>query len=145
MQRVRSGGGADGGVVVPLLVHKEFILPGTMPATAANWGEPFFMPYDGTWELVAVIERHKTAGNDAGAVTVMLKKVASGTALSSGTDMLASGIDMKAVAATNQSGTLSATAANLQVTGPGTAVGFVLTGTPTTLAGVFIETVWKKV
>jgi hypothetical protein len=75
----------------------------------------------------------------------MLKKADSGTALSAGTDMLSAGMSMKSTANTNQAGALSATQANLQVTGPGPAVGFVLTGTPTALAGVFIETVWKKV
>jgi hypothetical protein len=145
MQRVRLGGGPDGGTVVPLWVHQQFVLAGTTPATAANWGNPFFMPYEGSWELIAVRARLGTAGTDAGAVTCMLKQAPSGTALSAGTDMLASGLNLKTTANTSLAGTLHATTANIQLTGPDSAVGFVLTGTPTALAGVMIQTVWKKI
>lgn len=44
--------------------------------------------------------------------TVMLKKVASGTAVASGTDMLASALDLASTVNTNVSGTLHATEAN---------------------------------
>jgi type IV secretory pathway VirB10-like protein len=91
-----------------------------------------------------VRERHATAGNDAGAVTTMLKKVPSGTAAGSGTDMLASGINLKATANTNQSGTLHATQANYQLAA-GDGLACVLTGTPTTLAGMVVEVVLKRI
>jgi len=74
----------------------------------------------------------------------MLKKVPSGTAAASGTDMLSAGMDLKATADTLQAGSLSATAANLQLD-IGDSAAFVLTGTPTAAAGLFVETYWKRV
>lgn len=140
----RSGPGPDGGIVTQRYTQRAFILPGTQPATAGNWGVVFFLPRDGTFELVSITERHITPGNDAGAVTAMLTKVPSGTALASGTAMLASGLDLKATADTVQSGTLSTTPANTRLdSGDGAAIA--LTGTPTALASVIIETVWKRI
>jgi len=140
----RSGPGPDGGIVTQRYLHRQFLLNGTQPATAGNYGTCFFTPRDGTYELIAIYERHATAGNDAGAVTGMLKKVPSGTAAASGTDMLSAGMDLKATADTLQAGSLSATAANLQLD-IGDSAAFVLTGTPTAAAGLFVETYWKRV
>lgn len=139
----RGGPGPDGGIVLQRFTHREFSLPGAEPATAGNFGGCFFSPLDGTYELVAVRERHATAGNDAGAVTGMLKKVPSGTAAGSGTDMLSAGLSLKTTADTAQAGALSATAANLRLD-VGDSAAFVLTGTPTALAGLHVETVWKR-
>ena len=57
--------------VIPTRVTKSFTLPGILPATAGNWGVMFWTA-DAAYELVSCSERHATAGNDAGAVTVML-------------------------------------------------------------------------
>lgn len=86
-------------------------------------------------KLVRVVERHAVAGSDGGAVTLMLKKVPSGTAKASGTDMLSAGLNLKATADTNVSGSLSATAADLLVA-DGDALGLVLTGTGTAVDSV---------
>ncbi len=86
-------------------------------------------------KLVRVVERHAVAGSNGGAVTLMLKKVPSGTAKASGTDMLSAGLNMKSTADTNQSGSLHGTAANLLVA-DGDAFGLVLTGTGTDLDSV---------
>lgn len=110
-----------------------FTLPGTQPATAANFGCIMFTA-PVACIVTTVKERHSTAGNDAGAVTVMLKKVPSGTAAGSGTDCLSAGISCKATADTNQSGTLHGTPANYTMAA-GDSLAVVLTGTPTALAG----------
>ena len=98
----------------------------------------------GAWELVAVTERHQTAGTDAGAVTLQVVKAASGTAKGSGTNMLASGINLKASANTNQSGTPHATAANRQVA-DGDLVGLSTTGTLTAVDGVTVTCYFKRI
>jgi len=145
MREPRSGrvAGSNQGLIQPLYLLKEFRLPGTQPATAANFGCVFFIA-DAAYELVSVRERHSTAGNDAGAVTAMVTKVPSGTASGSGTNMLSAGISLKATADTNQSGSLSATAANTRLA-DGDGVAIVLTGTPTAVAGLVVETVWKRI
>lgn len=143
MNAPRSGPGPDGGIALPQYVYKEFILAGTAAATAANFGVIFFNPGDGDHQLISVRERHATAGTDAGAVTLMLKKVPSGTAAASGTNMLASGLSLKTTADTLQAATLSSTAADLVLTNAQGAAA-VLTGTPTSLAGLVLLTIWKK-
>lgn len=143
MEEVKFGRGPNGGLIIPRYVTKEFRLDGTQPATAGNFGTVFFIANE-AYELVSVRERHATAGNDAGAVTGMLKKVPSGTAAGSGTDMLSAGLSLKTTADTNQSGSLSATAANTRLA-DGDGLAFVLTGTPTSLAGLCVEVTLKRI
>jgi hypothetical protein len=145
MQEPRAGrvAGSNQGLIQRLYILKEFRLPGVQPATATNFGG-VFMIADDAFELVSVKERHSTAGSDGSAVTVMVKKVPSGTASSAGTDMLSAGISLKATADTNQTGSLSATAANTRLAA-GDGVAIVLTGTPTAVAGVCVETLWKRI
>ncbi len=106
-------------------------------STGANWPGTFFRA-DRAMRLVAVSERHAVAGNDASAVTVMLKKVPSATAPGSGTDMLSAGISLKGTANTAAAGSLHATAANL-VLAAGDSLAVVSTGVLTTLAGVCVD------
>ena len=119
-----------------------FRLPTTDPQTAAQWTTPFFIA-DRNYYLIAVYERHETAGTDGGAVTVMLKKVPSGTAPSSGTDMLSAGLSLKTTANTNQSGTLSTTAGAIAMN-RGDSLAFITTGTLTALVGVTIAVVLRS-
>lgn len=117
--------------VVPTTILIRF----TIPAGAAAADFDGVVPIPFAWRLVSVTERHQTAGSDAGAVTLMVKKVPSGTAKAAGTDMLSAGLDMKGTADTNQSGSLHATEANY--TGAaGDGIGLVSTGTLTALDGV---------
>lgn len=143
MEEVKFGSGPNGGLIVPRYVTRSFRLDGAAPATAGNFGTVFFIANE-AYELVSVRERHATAGNDAGAVTGMLKKVPSGTAAASGTDMLSAGLSLKTTANTNQSGSLSATAANTRLAA-GDGLAFVLTGTPTSLAGLCVEVTLKRI
>lgn len=112
-------------------------------AAAGDYDGRFFIA-DRAYEVVAVREQHQTAGNDGGTVTVMVKKVPSGTAKASGTDILAAGINLKATADTIQSPALHATAANYQLAA-GDSLGAVVTGTPTAVDGVSITVILKKI
>lgn len=119
-----------------------FRLPTTDPQTAAQWTTPFFLA-DRPYYLIAVYERHETAGTDGGAVTVMLKNVPSGTAPSSGTDMLSAGMSLKTTANTNQTGSLS-TVAGARAIDRGDSLAFITTGTLTALVGVTIAVVLRS-
>lgn len=121
-----------------------FNLPGAAPATSANFGVCFYTnDSEDTYEVYKVIERHSTAGNDAGAVTGMLKSVPSGTAAGSGTDMLSAGISLKGTADTNTSGAVHATLGN-RLLRPNESLAFALTGTPTALAGLGVTVYLRK-
>lgn len=115
-------------------IGNTVLIPFVVLAGAAAADYDGVLPIPFAWKLVSVTERHQVVGSDAGAVTVMVKKVPSGTAKASGTDMLSAGLDMKSTANTNQSGAIHATAAN--ITGAaGDGIGLVLTGTATAVDG----------
>jgi hypothetical protein len=63
------------------------------------------------------------------AVTATVKKVASATALGSGTTLHTSTVNLQSAAATNVSMTLSATASDLDIAA-GSRIGFVISATP---------------
>jgi hypothetical protein len=132
-----------GGKIVPQTITASFYLPGALPATAANHGVMFFTaPF--ACKVLAVTERHSTAGSDGSAVTTMLTKVPSGTAVAAGTACLSAGINLKATADTNQSGALNATAANYTLAA-GDSLAMALTGTPTSLAGMSVTVNLQRV
>ena len=79
--------------------------------------------------------RVEAAGTDAGAVSAVIKRAASGTAIGSGTALHSSSANLKGTAATNQTLTLSTTAADLDIAA-GTAIGIDFTGTLTSATGV---------
>lgn len=85
--------------------------------------------------IVKSIEMTVTAsGTDGSAVTLMIKKVPSGTAIASGSDCLASTFDLKGTANTKQSGSLHGTPANYTLA-VGDALALDFTGTLTDAAG----------
>ena len=98
---------------------------------------------DRAYTVVAVREQHQTAGSDGAAVTIMAKKVPSGTAKASGADLLSAGISLKATADTVQSGSLTATGADLLLAA-GDSIGLVTTGTLTSVDGVTVTVFLKK-
>lgn len=75
------------------------------------------------------------AGTDASAVTAVIKKAASGTAITSGTALHSSTYNLKGTADTVQTLTLSTTASDLRIDA-GTAIGIDFTGTLTSATGV---------
>lgn len=86
--------------------------------------------------VVSLLMRPTVAGTDGSAVTAVIRKVPSGTAIGSGTALMSNTFDLKGTANTNQSGTLSTTAGVLDLAaGDSLAVDF--TGTLTSATGVF--------
>lgn len=83
----------------------------------------------------AIRGRPTVAGTDAGAVTAVIKKAASGTAITAGTALHASTFNLKGTADTVQTLTLSTTASDLEIPA-GTAIGIDFTGVLTTATGV---------
>lgn len=130
------------GVTKPVTVR----IPDTMAATAANYTAPFFIA-DRPYEVLWCMERHETKGTGAGAVTVMLKKVPSGTAPASGTDILTTGINLKATNNTNQEGTISqartSSVYNRRLS-RGDSLSLVTTGTLTAVAGVTVSVLLRS-
>jgi hypothetical protein len=131
-----------GDAVVPRRVVVNVHLKTTEAATAANYG--LFFIADAPYELVSVRERHEVLGTDGGAVTLMVKKVPSGTAKASGTDMLSAGLNLKSVINTNQSGALTATVANKRLAA-GDALALVPTGVLTAVAGLCLQVELKRI
>lgn len=83
----------------------------------------------------AIRGRPTVAGTDAGAVTAVLKKAASGTAITAGTALHSSTYNLKGTADTVQSLTLSTTGSELEIPA-GTAIGIDFTGVLTSATGV---------
>lgn len=98
-----------------------------------------FYVADRPLKVKAVRARVEVAGTDAGAVTAVVKKAASGTAIASGTALHTSTINLKGTAATNQTITLSATDTDTDLAA-GDAIGIDYTGTLTAAVGCI--TVW---
>lgn len=131
------------GVTLPIVTN----LPGTTAQTAANFTTPFFIA-NRTYEVITVTERHETAGSDAGAVTVQLKKVPSGTAPGSGTSILTTALSLKTTANTNQSGTVSLVITSSiadRVLVAGDALSLLSSGTLTALVGVTVSVLLKAI
>lgn len=82
----------------------------------------------------AITARVEVAGTDAGAVTAVVNKASSGTAMGAGTTMHSGNINLKGTAATNQPLTLSTTPATLKLAA-GDSLSVVLTGVMTAAVG----------
>lgn len=95
---------------------------------------PFFVATR-TMRVAAITARPLVVGSDAGAVTAVIKKAASGTAIASGTALHSSSINLKGTANANQALTLSTTDSDLQIAA-GTCIGIDVTGTTTDARGV---------
>jgi len=116
---------------------------GTTPQTAANYTTPFFIA-NRPYRVISITERHQVAGSDAGAVTCQVKKVPSGTAPASGTNLLATAFNMKATADTNQTGALSAVQGALTISS-GDSICLESSGTLTALVGVTVSVLLRAV
>lgn len=97
--------------------------------------------------IVGITEVHKTAGSDSSAVTGYVEKLSGTTAVGSGLSMMTGTFNLKGTAATTQTATLSTAnprndglSTNL-ILAAGDRVGWVSTGTKTSLAGVQV-TLW---
>ena len=83
----------------------------------------------------SITGRPTVAGTDGSAVTAVIKKAASATAITSGTALHSSTFNLKGTADTIQALTLSTTASDLAIPS-GTAIGIDFTGTLTSATGV---------
>jgi len=101
--------------------------------------QPFFIaPFACT--VKSIQEIHSVAGNDASAVTAVVKKVSDGAALTAGTALMSDTFNMKGTANTLQTGTMSSTASDLELA-ENDRLYVDFTGTLTTLAGVVLTVV----
>lgn len=98
--------GLDGTKRLSSNVFVSAVLPGTMPATAANYG--IFYVATRPCFVKAVSEVHTTAGTDASAVTLQLERLQGTEAPDSGDALLATAFDLKGTANTVQRGTFVA-------------------------------------
>jgi hypothetical protein len=112
---------------------KEGLVAVTYRWTPSDTNDAFFVALR-NYRVVGITARVEVAGTDAGAVTAVVNKAASGTAVSAGTTLHTGTINLKGTAATNQALTLSATSATLDIPA-GTAIGFAPTGTMTNARG----------
>lgn len=96
---------------------------------------------DRAYRVERVDESHAVAGNDAGAVTLDVKKATGTTAIASGTSVLGSTFDMKGTANTVVSKTLANAGVVSTAVGylaQGDRLGLDFTGTTTNLSGVCV-------
>ena len=92
-----------------------------------------------SYTVKSIIARVEVAGTDAGAVSLIVRKAASGVAIAAGTALHAATANLKGAAATNQTLAIAAIAGDLLVPA-GTAIGLDFTGVLTAAAGVVTVT-----
>jgi hypothetical protein len=95
-------------------------------------------------EVVSIREVHATAGNDASAVTGTIRRCQGTEAATAGDDLLSATINFKGTALTEQTPALTTTTADLTLEA-GNRLSLDVTGTTTTLAGVIITVLLKRV
>ena len=99
----------------------------------ASVNTPFFVA-SRSMRVKAINLRLEAAGTDVGAVTAIVRKAASGVAITAGTALHTGTANIKGAAATNQSLVLSATDGDLTIPA-GTCVGINFTGVMTAASG----------
>lgn len=107
---------------------------GFVPASAewtASSADKVVFVADRAYTVKGILARVEVAGTDAAAVTAVVKKAASGTAITSGTALHTGSIDLKGTAATNQALTLGA---DLEIA-EGDTIGVDFTGALTAAVG----------
>lgn len=90
------------------------------------------------WRVAAIREIHGTAGTDAGAVGARVRKATGTQAPSAGVALHTADFDLKAAINTGQVGTLTATAADLELA-VGDRLAADIVGVATAVAGLVIE------
>jgi hypothetical protein len=121
------------------ITHSLF---GTTAQTAANYGIIFTAR--NPIEILRITETHSTAGSDAGAVTLDIKKAGSGVAIASGVTLLTSTFNLKSTANTpviKEGVNLSAN----RVLKEGDRIGLVSSGTLTALTDVQITIYYSEI
>ncbi len=116
---------------------KGGFVPETIVYNASTVDTPFFVA-DRPYVVQGIRGRVEVAGT-GGACTVQIRKVPSGTALTSGTVLHSGTFNVVGTAATNQTLTLSTTPSDLLLAA-GDALAYDLTGTPTSAVGAITVT-----
>lgn len=97
------------------------VIPVTLCSVCSQWNavnlalSGVFFTADRAYKVLAITTRIDVAGSSVGGVTVVIRKVASGVAVASGTALHTGSINLKGAANTNQALTLSSTASDLQL------------------------------
>lgn len=131
--RALQAASGDGAIIEVLLTEDNtFVATGEYNASSVN--KTFFIA-TAPMKVTAIIPRVTVAGTDGSAVTAVVRKVPSGTAITGGTALHSGSFDLKGTANTNQSLTLSTTAADLLLA-TGDAIAIHFTGTLTSATGV---------
>lgn len=116
-----------GGATVPLMI--------TWDPSIKDAGDVVGFIADRPYRVASIVSRIAVAGTDAGAVTAVVRKAGSGTAIGLGTALHTGTIDLKGTANANATATLSGTASDLDIP-TGTAIGLDLTGDMASARGV---------
>jgi hypothetical protein len=95
-------------------------------------------------EVVGVREVHAVAGDDGGTVTAVVRRCQGTEAATAGDNLLSTTINLKGTALTEQAPALTATTADLTLEA-GNRLSLDVTGTTTTLAGVILTVLLKRV
>lgn len=117
-------------------------LESTLPATSANYGA--FYTALAPCEIMIISERHGTAGTDAGAVTLQVEKLTSGTAKGAGTNILTTGFNLKGTINTPVFKETRDFVAGTFVLNKGDALALEVTGTPTAVADLQVSLMIKR-
>lgn len=118
--------GADGGSGQFMHANGEWL--------ASSVDKVFFVATRSV-RVEAITARVTVAGTDGSAVTAVIRKVPSGTVITSGTALHSGSINLKGTADTNQALTLSTTASDLLLAA-GDCIAIDFTGTLTSATGV---------
>jgi len=97
--------GIDGTVPIKQSINVDFSLPGTLSATAGNYGIIFIARQNCV--VVDAYEVHTTAGSDAGTVSLQLERLQGTEALNAGDELLTTAWNLKSTANTPVRGILS--------------------------------------
>ena len=108
---------------------------GADAATAGNYGVFWIVPFECT--ITEIREAHQTAGTDVGAVSLQIEKLTGTQALDAGVACLATAFDLKGTANTVNTGTLTATPADVRLV-RGNRLAMDDAGTPTSVANVTV-------
>jgi hypothetical protein len=118
--------------------RQPYVWHTTVPLLAASV-DNFAFTFSRPAKIVDARINLEVAGSDGGAVTLDLKKCASGTAAASGTSVLASTLNLKSTARTPVAATLTATDST-RLFQAGDSISLDFTGTLTALVGVLTLT-----
>jgi hypothetical protein len=123
----------DFSIVLPDTASTSGLVVASFPYEPTVLDSTFFVA-NRDYRVVGITGRVEVIGT-GGACTAVIKKATSGTDIASGTALHSSSFNLVGTVDTNQTLTLSTTATDLNIAS-GTAIGFDLTGTPTSARGV---------